>query len=187
MKSRTQILLALAVLLGIAVLSSIQRGANPGRAQNGGVCCPLLAALDGKPVAGVTNPIPTTHASAQQVITYYFHGTIRCETCLMIERLAKAVIKQQFSAELATNGLVFTSVNYELPENTHFLTDYKLPCPSLVLVRQIDGKDEKWKLLGETWQLVHDPPRMNSYVETEVRNFLSGQEQQTVTNQFRSE
>lgn len=184
MKSRTQILLALAVLLGIAVLSSIQRGANPGRAQNGGACCPLMAALDARPVVAATNRVPTTNATPQQVIAYYFHGTVRCETCLMIERLAKAVIDQHFSAELATNRLVFTSVNYELPENTHFLTDYKLPCPSLVLVRQKDGKDEKWKLLGETWQLVHDPPKMNSYLETEVRNFLSGQEHQTSTNQL---
>ncbi len=62
--------------------------------------------------------------------------------------------------------------------------DYKLPCPSLVLVRQRNGKDEKWKLLGDTWQLVHAPPKLNSYVKTEVRNFLSGREQQTITNQF---
>lgn len=132
-----------------------------------------MAGLDTKLFAVGTNQI-TTNATAQQVIAYYFHGTVRCDTCLMIEQQAKAVIEQHFSAELAAQRLVFTSVNYELPENTHFLSDYKLPCPSLVLVRQKEGKDKKWKLLGDTWQLVHDPIKLNSYVETEVAMFLNG-------------
>lgn len=144
-----------------------------------------MAALDVKPVAVSTNQI-TANATAQQVIAYYFHGTIRCETCLKIEQQAKAVIEQQFSNELAANRLMFTSVNYDLPENAHFLTDYKLPCPSLVLVRQKDGKDEQWKLLGDVWNLVEDPVKFNGYVETEVRNFLRDQAQQASTNKVAS-
>lgn len=182
MKPRTQIILLLAVLAGVVVLSSMRRGATPG-AQNGGACCPLMAALDAKGVAAATNNI-ATNATAQQVIAYYFHGTVRCETCLQIEKLAKLVVEQQFSGELGTRQLVFMSMNYEQPENAHFLTDYKLPCPSLVLVRRQDGKDEKWKLLSQTWELTHDPPNMNSYVETEVRNFLNSEGQPTNTNQF---
>lgn len=143
-----------------------------------------MAALDAQSLAAATNLI-TTNATAQQVIAYYFHGTVRCETCLLIEQLAKAVIEQQFSAELAMNGLAFTSVNYELPENAHFLTDYKLPCPSLVLVRRTGGKEEAWKLLRDTWQLVHEPIKFNAYVETEVRHFLGGANQPVTTNQSR--
>jgi hypothetical protein len=173
MKPRTQVILVLAVLVAVAVLSLRQRRANPGRAPNGGGCCPLIAALDSKPVAAATNQI-TARAPAQQVIAYYFHGTVRCETCLLIERLAKNAVEQEFSAELAENRLVFTPVNYERPENTHFLTDYRLPCPSLVLVKRRDGKDESWKLLADTWQLVLEPVKLNAYVETEVRNFLYG-------------
>jgi hypothetical protein len=94
----------------------------------------------------------------------------------MIEQLAKAVIEQQFSAEIAMSGLVFTPVNYELPENTHFLADYKLPCPSLVLVRRTAGKEEAWKLLADTWQLVHESAKLNSYVAAEVKAFLGNQE-----------
>ncbi len=125
-----------------------------------------------------------TSAAVQQVIAYYFHGTVRCETCLEIEKLAKNVVEQEFTAELATNRLVFTPVNYELPENAHFLTDYKLPCPSLVLVKQRYGKEENWKLLADTWQLVHEPFKLNAYVENEVRNFLNGAKQPAGTNPF---
>jgi hypothetical protein len=183
MKPRTQIMLGVAVLLAMAALSSMKRGWNAGRAQDAGACCPLMAALAAKPAPAATNRI-TTNAAAQQVIAYYFHGTVRCETCLMIEKLARMVVEQQFSPELAAHRLSFVPVNYDLPENVHFLTDYKLPCPSLVLVRQKEGKAEKWKLLGDTWQLVHEPVKLDNYVETEVRNFLSAQEQPTNTNQI---
>ncbi|HOX57405.1 MAG TPA: nitrophenyl compound nitroreductase subunit ArsF family protein [Candidatus Paceibacterota bacterium] len=182
MKPRTQILLVLAALAAVAVLSSTQRKGNADRINNGGACCPLVAALDAKLVVTGTNQV-NTNATAQQVIAYYFHGTVRCETCLLIEKLAKLVIEQEFSSELASDRLAFTPVNYELPENAHFLTDYKLPCPSLVLVRRTDGKERAWKLLGDTWQLVHEPIKLNAYVETEVRNFLNGTSQPASTNQ----
>jgi hypothetical protein len=126
-----------------------------------------------KPSAPATT---ATNAPNPQVIAYYFHGTVRCETCQKIEQQAKAVIERQFQTELGAKRLAFKPVNYEQPENTHFLQDYKLSCPSLVLVRQNDGKDEKWKLLGDTWQLVHgDPAKFNSYVEAEVKKFMGDQ------------
>jgi len=122
------------------------------------------------PASPATN---ATNAPSQQVIAYYFHGTVRCETCLKIEQQAKAVIERQFKTELAAHRLVFKSVNYDLPENAHFLLDYKLPCPSLVLVRQKDGKDDQRALLGDIWQLVENPVKFNGYIETEVNKFLS--------------
>ena len=114
----------------------------------------------------------TTNAPSVQVIAYYFHGTVRCETCQKIEKQAQEVIEQRFKSELIAKRLMFKPLNYDLPENAHFLQDYKLPCPSLVLVRRQAGKDEKWKLLGETWQLVEDTTKFNRYVEDEVDKFL---------------
>jgi len=172
MKLNTKIVLGGALLFAVVALSSMKRGADSGRA---GACCPLMAALEYvKPIAVGTNQI-TTNAKAQQVIAYYFHGTVRCETCLKIEQQAREMIERQFKPELDAQRLVFKPVNYDLPENAHFLQDYKLPCPSLVLVRQKDGKDEKWTLLGDTWQLVGNPVKFNGYIETEVNKFLSGQ------------
>lgn len=124
---------------------------------------------DTKPLAPAAT---TTNAPSVQVIAYYFHGTVRCETCQKIERQAREVIERKFKLELAAKRLVFKPVNYLLSENTHFQQDYKLPCPSLVLVRRQAGKDEKWKLLGETWQLIEDTTKFNHYVEDEVDKFL---------------
>jgi len=131
-------------------------------------------AADGNGPKPSTPEPSATNAPNSQVIAYYFHGTIRCHTCLEIEKEAKAVIERQFRTELDAKKLVFKPVNYQQLENIHFTQDYKLPCPSLVLVRQKYGKDERWKLLGETWQLVHDPIKLQRYVETEVSNCLRG-------------
>jgi hypothetical protein len=48
------------------------------------------------------------------------------------------------------------------------------PSLALALVRQKDGTAEKWKLPGETWQLVEDAGKFNRYVEDEVVKFLPG-------------
>ncbi len=130
---------------------------------------PTVAVDTSKPAAPVTT---TTNAPSQQIIAYYFHGTVHCETCLKIEQQAKAIIERQFKPELDAQRLVFKPLNYDLPENAHFLLAYKLPCPSLVLVRQNAGKDEQRTLLGDIWQLVEDPVKFNAYIETGVNKFL---------------
>jgi len=107
-----------------------------------------------------------------QVIAYYFHGTVRCETCLKIEKQARAAIEWRFPLEIAEKRLVFKPVNYDKPENAHFLRDYKLPCPSLIVVRQKAGKDEQWKLLDKTWEHIQNPFRFDEYVEGEVEKIL---------------
>jgi hypothetical protein len=175
MKSLTQIILVGTLLIALAALSSIQRGAHSDSAGGScGTCCPFLPAPGALLMPSVTNGT-TTNAPSQQVIAYYFHGTVRCETCLKIEQQAKAVIERQFKPELDAQRLVFMPLNYDLPENAHFLLDYKLPCPSLVLVRQKDGKDDQRTLLGDTWQLVENPVKFNAYIETEVSKFLCDQ------------
>jgi hypothetical protein len=123
--------------------------------------------------ASVKAPQPAKAAMATktQVIAYYFHGTVRCEVCVKIERQARETIERRFAAEVAEKRLVFMPVNYDQPENAHFLKDYTLPCPSLVLVRQQSGQGEKWKLLDKTWELVENSSEFNEYVEGEVDKF----------------
>ena len=111
------------------------------------------------------------------IIVYYFHGTIRCATCQKIERLAQEAIEKRFVVEVAAKRLLFQPVNYDKPENAHFLDDYKLPCPSLVVVRQKEGRDEKWKLLDKTWKLVEDPIGFNKYIESETSKLLNAAKQ----------
>jgi len=51
----------------------------------------LVVVAEDKPAA--KPPVEAKQAPDVQVIAYYFHGTIRCETCLKIERQARDVIE----------------------------------------------------------------------------------------------
>jgi hypothetical protein len=113
-------------------------------------------------------------AEHTQVIAYYFHGTLRCETCQKIERQAREALERRFPLELIEKRLVFKPVNYDKPENAHFLKDYRLPCPSLVVVRRKGATDEKWELLGETWEHVENPAKFKEYIVGEVEKLLRG-------------
>ncbi len=130
-----------------------------------------IAGTNEKPAAMGTALQPATVTT--QVVAFYFHGPIRCERCLAIEKQAGEVVTNRFGAEVALGRLTFRAVNYDQPKNAHFLKDYKLPCPSLVLVRQKEGKDLDWKLLGQTWEMVEIPPKLYLYIEEELRQLLA--------------
>jgi hypothetical protein len=105
-----------------------------------------------------------------KVIAYYFHVTVRCTTCRMIESYSREVVEQKFGADIAKGRLQYKLVNLQLPENRHFVKDYQLFTKSLVLVRFDKGKQTEYKVLNDTWELVGDKSAMQAYVEREVRD-----------------
>jgi len=129
----------------------------------------LAAAADRPPGKPAT---PEAKVTNVQIVAYYFHGTVRCETCQKIERQAREVMDRRFAEEIAAKRLLFVPINYDLPENRTYVEKYKLPCPSLVVVRQINGKDETWKLLEKTWENVENPSKFDEYIVVEVGKLL---------------
>lgn len=111
--------------------------------------------------------------ASDRVTAYYFHGTVRCEKCIKIERLAQACIQSRFAEDLAAGRLAFRSVNYDEPNNAHFSKDYELTSPSLVLVRSQNGKEANWTTLKEVWDLVEIPPKLDDYIEEQTRKFMA--------------
>jgi len=107
-----------------------------------------------------------------KVIAYYFHVTVRCTTCRMIESYSREVVEQKFGADIAKGRLQYKLVNLQLPENRHFVKDYQLFTKSLVLVRFDKGRQAEYKVLNDTWELVGDKSAMQAYVEREVRDYL---------------
>lgn len=133
------------------------------------------AATPGDPAQAPTGPAsPSSAPSAHRIVASYFHNTTRCVTCRAIEQLARETIESAFAAELASGRLVWRALNMELRENEHYAFDYDLTSPSLVLA-SVDGEEElRFKVLTDTWTLVHKKTQFVSYIETEVRAFLEG-------------
>jgi|WetSurMetagenome_2_1015567.scaffolds.fasta_scaffold497712_1 hypothetical protein len=112
-------------------------------------------------------------AGQRKVIAYYFHTNTRCSTCIKIEQYSKEAIEQGFPYELKNGTLEMRIVNYEQPENRHFMNDYKLVSKSLVLVNLVNGRQTKWTNLKLVWQLTGRKDAFLNYVRKEVRGYLA--------------
>lgn len=124
-------------------------------------------------VAMAAPPLPATPSGPDQVVLTYFHRTLRCQTCLLIENLAGFAVTQNLFKEIEAGTLVWRPVNVDQPENTHFLTDFKLEGQALVLASYKGGQLQDWRVLEEVWNLHGDPAAFDVYVLDAVRAFLS--------------
>ncbi len=116
---------------------------------------------------------PAQNPGQHKVIAYYFHTNTRCSTCIKIEQYSHEAIEQGFPEELKKGTLEMRVVNYEQPENRHFMQDYKLVSKSLVLVNMVNGKQTRWTNLKLVWQLAGHKDAFLNYVRKEVRGYLS--------------
>ena len=133
------------------------------------VSCVLLLDIRVSAAPQASSPEQVSH----KVIAYYFHTNTRCSTCIKIEQYSHEAIEQGFANELKNGTLEMKVVNYEQPENRHFMQDYKLVSKSLVLVNMVNGKQTKWTNLRAVWQLTGRKDAFLNYVRKEVRGYLS--------------
>jgi hypothetical protein len=112
-------------------------------------------------------------AGTHKVIAYYFHTNTRCSTCIKIEDYSHEAIEKGFPDELKNGTLEMRVINYEQPENKHFMKDYKLVSKSLVLVNMVNGKQTEWTNLKMVWQLTGKKDEFLKYVRKEVRGYLA--------------
>jgi len=93
---------------------------------------------------------PALSQAQGTVIVRYFHSDIRCSTCLAFEDWSKTAVGL-FPEELKNGTLKWEVINFDEPENKHFIKDYDLAEKSLVLIREDDGKVTRWKNVEEFW------------------------------------
>lgn len=125
--------------------------------------------------AGSTAANPTTAATTgHQVVAYYFHRTMRCNTCRSIESRAASTIARDFAVEMERGALAWQVVNVDEPRFEHFVDEYDLASSALVLVELQDGRAVRWTALEDVWGLVDDPARFEGYVASQLRAYLGG-------------
>jgi hypothetical protein len=56
-------------------------------------------------------------ASIEKIEVYHFHGTNQCYSCITVGAYAEETINTYYSNELQSGKIVFSSINYDLPEN----------------------------------------------------------------------
>ena len=127
-------------------------------------------AQTGSGVVTAASTSPSFH-----VVATYFHNTARCVTCRNIENRSREAIEAAFAVELASGQLTWRALNMEEKENEHYAIDYDLAYASLVLAEMDGEREVRFKVLEETWDLVHKrQPLLEDHVVSETRAFLEG-------------
>jgi len=114
----------------------------------------------------------STDAPRHKIIAYYFHGNVRCETCLNIEHYTDEALKTHFADDLADGRLEWLVINREVPPNEHFVQDYGLYSQALIIIDSIPGQSAEWKNLEAIWEHAHDKPAFMEFVRAEVDQYL---------------
>jgi len=112
--------------------------------------------------------------SSEIVYAYYFHGDVRCATCIKLENYSHEALTTGFEKELGDSTIIWQMVNYDKDINKHFIEDFQLYTKALVLVRHKDGKVTAWKNLDKIWNLVGNKEDYIKYVQSETKQFLEG-------------
>lgn len=107
------------------------------------------------------------------VVVYYFHGQFRCITCTNMEKWAQAVIETTFKKEHKQGLIKFQAVNYEIEKNWSYFDKYFLSDKHIILSRVESGKETSWIELEEIWDNVKSKALFKSYIEKEIRDFLT--------------
>ena len=127
---------------------------------------------DGLNKEASSNTALGTETQQPRVVVYYFHGTVRCSTCIKIQVLTVAAVKEGFASEIKNGKVQVKALDIDEEPNKHFKTDYRLESKS-VIVSQLFGETEKqWKNLDKIWDYVNDEKKFMEYIKTEVKKYL---------------
>lgn len=106
------------------------------------------------------------------MVATYFHRTLRCQSCLQIESLARYGVTNVKASDMESGGLEWRSLNFEEDENAHFEEDFELEGPSLVITLEDGDGVVKWARLDRVWDLLYDVDSFDKYVLGTVEEYL---------------
>ncbi|MGB9851652.1 MAG: nitrophenyl compound nitroreductase subunit ArsF family protein [Candidatus Kapaibacteriota bacterium] len=102
----------------------------------------------------------------------YFHATIRCEACLMIEKFTKETIEQVFQDEIKTGNLQFVSLDFMQDENIKYVEEFAIETQTLIVRLSEDNRTIRWKNLDKIWNYLNDYSKFRQYIIDEIKEFL---------------
>lgn len=119
------------------------------------------------PPIGTSASVP---AATTRLRAYYLHGTIRCVTCNFIEATARQVLGTDFAKEMAAGRILWREVDFQ--QEPELAKRYDVAASTLVLVREVDGKETTFRRLDKVWEIADQPAALAGYIRTNVRELL---------------
>lgn len=141
-----------------------------------GVLLPLIVAVGCRAAAGTVDSVPAGPSVPagyrSKVVVHYFHRKVRCQECLAVEDLSKRIVAKAFPELVASGRLEFRSVLLDDPDNWHYVDEFLLTSPSLVIAETRDNGVVRWKKLEKVWDLIGAAREFHSYVVEAIEEYL---------------
>lgn len=125
------------------------------------------------PVSKAATPSTATTAVPDKVVVYYFHGNRRCRTCVGIGETVARTVSERFASEVKSGRLEFQQVNVDQPEHQHFIPEYQLSSPTMVVTARSGRVTAKWENCIKVWEYGHDATALSDYAEKQIRAYLA--------------
>jgi hypothetical protein len=103
-------------------------------------------------------------------VTYY-HGTIRCHSCLTIEQFSAMTMQTVFAKRIAAGSIVWRVEDYEMEEDTAAVRKYDLQNQALIISKRVNGVETGWRLLPKVWDYTEDYTRFRRYLVGSIKEF----------------
>jgi hypothetical protein len=117
---------------------------------------------------------PPLAEGQRKIIVYYFHGKVRCATCIKIENYTREAVETGFKEQVAKNLIEFRVVDVDEPDNRHFVAEYLLYTKTVVLSAMEGTKQLRWKNLEKIWELQPTKEVFIKYIQNEITAFMAG-------------
>ena len=107
----------------------------------------------------------------KKLIVYYFHRTVRCPSCLLLEDLTRHAVRSGFGPQIKTGQIELKVINIDKPDNSSFEKHYHLQFQSVVLSEVVNGDEIRWKNLASIWDYLHEEDKFFDYIQKEIHLF----------------
>ncbi len=113
-------------------------------------------------------------AKKVEIKVMYFHGPMRCQSCIIIENEIKSTMKNIFEKEQKDGSVTLSIIDFHADENEHYIDKYKLETQTLIIARYENGKETSWKDLDKIWTYGGNSKKFETYLTSEIRKLSRG-------------
>ena len=108
--------------------------------------------------------------SANAIRVYYFHGSIRCHTCVSVDEDTHQYLKELFPMQMERGEIVFRSINVDDNERPDLVKKYQIYGQTMLFVKG----DKVVNLTDKAFQYVTtNPVKWRQIVKENIFNLIN--------------
>lgn len=108
-----------------------------------------------------------------KITMYYFHGTRRCPGCQASEDVAFKSVRELYPEQIKNGTIKLESVNIDEDKNKDMVNKYQVSCSTLLVVKDVKGKEEKVDLTNDAFSYARsNPAKLKEIVKATIDKML---------------